>query len=66
MENYEYDDITYIDTAQVFCDGGPGELGHPGVYLNIGEKPQIVCPYCSRTFAMTDNSSKNKPGGSGH
>ena len=64
--NNEYDDITYVDSAQVFCDGGRGELGHPGVYLNIGEKPQIVCPYCSRKFAMIDNSSNNQRGGSEH
>ena len=66
MENNEYDDITYVDSAQVFCDGGRGELGHPGVYLNIGEKPHIVCPYCSRKFAMIDNSSNNQRGESEH
>lgn len=66
MENNQYGDITYIDSAQVFCDGGRGELGHPGVYLNIDEKKEIVCPYCSRKFAMSDDSSKNPRGGSGH
>ena len=28
--------IIYVETERVFCDGGDGALGHPGVYFNIG------------------------------
>ena len=66
MENSEYSEIIYVDSAEVFCDGGRGELGHPGIYLNIGEKSKIVCPYCSRTFAITNDTSKSQSGGSKH
>ena len=32
------------------CDGGEGELGHPRVYLNLGDGGRIDCPYCGRHF----------------
>ena len=66
MENDEQETITYVDTTNVFCDGGRGELGHPGVYLNIGEQPKIVCPYCSQIFALAVGSSNGTNNGSEH
>ena len=66
MENDEQETITYVDTTNVFCDGGRGEFGHPGVYLNIGEQSKIVCPYCSQVFALAVGSPKEINGGSKH
>ena len=66
MENDEQETITYVDTTSVFCDGGRGELGHPGVYLNIGEQPKIVCPYCSQIFALAVGSPNKTNNGSEH
>ena len=43
-------EIVETDGAVVRCDGGGGALGHPAVYLNLGDKPAIDCPYCSRRF----------------
>jgi uncharacterized Zn-finger protein len=40
------------DNTSVFCDGGENERGHPGVYLNIGEEGEAVCPYCSQRFVL--------------
>jgi uncharacterized Zn-finger protein len=40
-----------VDTTTVRCDGG-GALGHPMVYLNMGEKTWVECPYCDRKFAL--------------
>ncbi|MEE8171547.1 MAG: zinc-finger domain-containing protein [Alphaproteobacteria bacterium] len=39
------------EQAEVSCDGG-GDLGHPRVYLNMGESGEIVCPYCDRKFVL--------------
>ena len=39
------------DKAEVSCDGG-GDLGHPRVYLNMGEAGEIECPYCDRKFVL--------------
>ncbi len=33
-----------VSTASVACDGGPGALGHPKVYLNLAKDGQIDCP----------------------
>lgn len=35
----------------VACDGG-GTLGHPKVYLEMGDRSEITCPYCSRHFVL--------------
>ncbi len=40
------------DSIEVSCDGG-GALGHPRVYLNMGEKGEVECPYCDRKFVLT-------------
>lgn len=40
----------------VACDGGGGPLGHPRVYLKIGAAGVIVCPYCSRRFALREGA----------
>lgn len=41
----------------VRCDGGGGPLGHPAVFLNLGEEGKIVCPYCSRCFVKASSYS---------
>ena len=41
-----------VDTTRIACDGGGGALGHPKVYLNMGEKTAVDCPYCGRRFVL--------------
>ncbi len=41
-----------VDSPQMACDGGGGALGHPRVFLNMGEKSEIDCPYCGRRFVL--------------
>lgn len=43
-------EIIPVETKIVACNGGGGALGHPAVYLNLGPKNQVECPYCSRLF----------------
>lgn len=43
-------EIIEVDGDKVGCDGGGGALGHPLVYLNLGEPGQIDCPYCGRRY----------------
>lgn len=43
-------DIVYVDTAEVQCEGPSVALGHPRIYLNLGQKNEINCPYCGRKF----------------
>lgn len=39
-----------ISTRKVACDGGDGPLGHPRVFLNMGDADHIDCPYCGRRY----------------
>ena len=50
------DTITVTETT-VACDGGGGALGHPTVYLEVGAKGEVTCPYCSRHFKLDANAA---------
>jgi uncharacterized Zn-finger protein len=39
-----------VQSRSVACDGGP--MGHPKVYLQIGDEGFIDCPYCDRRFVL--------------
>lgn len=45
-----------VDKPTVACDGGTA-LGHPVVYLNLGEKRAADCPYCGRHFVLAAGAS---------
>ena len=45
-------EILEVDTPQIACDGGDGALGHPRVFLNMGDKREVDCPYCGRRFVL--------------
>ena len=42
-------------TAEVNCDGGP--MGHPRVYLRIGDEGWVECPYCDRRFELSADAA---------
>jgi uncharacterized Zn-finger protein len=48
-----------VDTDRVACDGGGGALGHPKVYLNLGEERRIECPYCSRVYVLREGADSH-------
>ena len=41
-----------VETRVVACDGGNAALGHPRVYLNMGDDAFVECPYCDRRFVL--------------
>ncbi len=43
-----------VKTTIIDCDGGP--LGHPKVYLKFGPEREVVCPYCSRRYVLTEGA----------
>lgn len=45
-------------TREVFCDGGPGALGHPRVYYVIGDQNFVECGYCDRRFVLKAGAGK--------
>ncbi len=44
---------------RVACDGGGGALGHPKVWLEMGEKNEVECPYCDRLFKLVAQPQKS-------
>lgn len=50
------DETITVSDRTVACDGGGGALGHPTVYLKIGESRDIVCPYCSRHYVLAEGA----------
>ncbi len=42
-----------VKTKRVACDGGGGALGHPLVYMEMGEATSIECAYCDRRFVLS-------------
>jgi len=43
-----------VTEHRVACDGGKGPLGHPRVYLNLGEEGRVQCPYCGRLYLLEE------------
>ena len=41
-----------VDTDRVACDGGGGALGHPKVFLEMGDEHFVECPYCDKRFVL--------------
>ncbi|MBM3491563.1 MAG: zinc-finger domain-containing protein [Alphaproteobacteria bacterium] len=50
-----------VDEPVVRCDGGNGALGHPAVYLNMGDKRAIDCPYCGRHYYLRAGARAGAP-----
>lgn len=48
----ESPEVIQSPTIEVFCDGGPGALGHPRVYYVIGDEGYVECGYCDRRFVL--------------
>jgi uncharacterized Zn-finger protein len=57
-------EILYVLVKRIACDGGgaanqlagrsapdgEGALGHPRVFLEMGEGDRVECPYCDRLY----------------
>ncbi len=41
-----------VRARRVACDGVGGALGHPRVFLEMGDEAFVECPYCDRRFVL--------------
>ena len=41
-----------VRSHRIACDGVGGALGHPRVWLEMGEATFVECPYCDRRFVL--------------
>ena len=43
-------EVITVDSTRVACDGGGGALGHPLVFMEMGDSDFVECGYCDRRF----------------
>jgi uncharacterized Zn-finger protein len=55
-----------VSENRVACEGIGGALGHPKVYLQIGEEGFVECPYCDRRFVLAGGHHGHGSHGHGH
>ena len=55
----EAPEIIEVETTRVSCDGGGGALGHPKVYLEMGDEGYVECPYCDRRFVLKKEAQEH-------
>ena len=46
-----------VRSRRVACDGVGGALGHPRVWLEMGEADFVECGYCDRRFILAGGAS---------
>ncbi len=49
-------EIITVRSRRVACDGVGGALGHPRVWLEMGEADFVECLYCDRRFVLAAGS----------
>jgi uncharacterized Zn-finger protein len=52
-------EVLEVEKTRVACDGGGGALGHPKVYLEMGDEAFVECPYCDRRFVLKDGAGSH-------
>ena len=45
-------EVVTVRSRRVACDGVGGALGHPRVWLEMGEADFVECTYCDRRFVL--------------
>lgn len=45
--------VIVTNQLRVGCNGGGGTLGHPQIFLTLGNDGRVTCPYCSREFVKS-------------
>lgn len=52
MSDLKQPEIITVSEHRVACDGGGGALGHPKIYLDMGQGNSVTCKYCGREFVL--------------
>ena len=66
-------EVIKVNSHRVACDGVGGALGHPRVYMEMGDESFVECPYCDRKFVLAHDHGESEElapgvyeGSSGH
>jgi Uncharacterized protein conserved in bacteria len=49
-------EVITVRSKRIACDGVGGALGHPRVWLEMGEADFVECTYCDRRFVLAQDS----------
>jgi len=49
-------EVITVRSRRVACDGVGGALGHPRVWLEMGDDAFVECGYCDRRFVLAAGS----------
>ncbi len=49
-------EVITVRSRRIACDGVGGALGHPRVYMEMGDEPFVECGYCDRRFVLAADS----------
>jgi len=55
----EAPEVVETENTRVACDGGGGALGHPRVFLEMGDENFVECPYCDKRFVLKAGASSH-------
>lgn len=58
MTNIDAPETVTVSETRVSCEGIGGALGHPKVYIQIGDEGFADCPYCDRRFVLDKNADR--------
>ena len=51
-------EVITVTKRRISCDGGGGPLGHPRVFLEMGQHNEVECPYCDRKFVLSREAAE--------
>ena len=51
-------EVIKVRSGRVACDGVGGALGHPRVWLEMGEANFVECSYCDRRFVLATDAGE--------
>ena len=52
MENKKDEVNVYVNKKRLSCNGESESLGHPKVYLEMGQSDKVRCPYCDKIYIL--------------
>ncbi|GEM_PF-1487941 len=59
-------EIVIVKSHRVSCAGGQGggasALGHPKVFMDMGQGSSVECKYCDRVFVLEDGADHSESG----
>ena len=49
-------EVITVHKRRIACDGDGGALGHPRVFLEMGQGKEVECPYCDRRYVLAKDA----------